>query len=345
MRIRQEVSIDLTRLPRFPLASLPTPLQDAARLRTALGGSSHCPRILIKRDDLTGLAFGGNKVRKLEFLVGDALEKGATTLITAGAAQSNHARATAAAAVVAGMSSVLVLNSKDPDPPIQGNLLLDRMLGADVRIVPTGTDRAAVMEEIAAELTARGEKPYVIPVGGSNAIGAAGYLTMMLELQVQLAALGTIPSRICFGSGSGGTQAGIVLGAKALGLTCELVGILDSPFSDEEKARTLAIANQAAQLVGSETRVTEADMVYDDRYIGEAYGVPTYAGEEAIRLLARTQAIFLDSVYTGKAMSGLIDHIRSGKIDPADTVVFIHTGGTPAIFAAADRLARAAMAG
>jgi 1-aminocyclopropane-1-carboxylate deaminase/D-cysteine desulfhydrase-like pyridoxal-dependent ACC family enzyme len=243
------------------------------------------------------------------------------------------------------MSAVLVLSSNDPEPPIQGNLLLDRMLGAEVRIVPQGTDRAAVMEQIAADLSARGEQPYVIPVGGSNAIGAAGYLTMMLELQSQLAELDATPSRIYFGSGSGGTQAGIVLGARALGMTSNLHGILDSPFTDDDKARTLAIANQAAGLVGSDTRITELDMIFDDRYIGEAYGIPTGAGEEAIRLLARTQAIFLDSVYTGKAMSGLIDHIRSRAIDPSDTVVFIHTGGTPALFAAAERLARAAMTG
>jgi D-cysteine desulfhydrase family pyridoxal phosphate-dependent enzyme len=334
------VPIDLTRLPRFPLANLPTPLQEANRLREALGGTAVCPRILIKRDDLTGLAFGGNKVRKLEFLVGDALASGASVLVTAGAAQSNHARATAAAAVAAGLPALLVLRSDDPEPVVQGNLLLDWMLGAEIRIVPSGSDRAAVMAEIATDLTARGERPYVIPVGGSNEIGAAGYLTMSLELRDQLAALAVEPTWIYFASGSGGTQAGIVLGVKALGLTCRPYGILDSPFSDEDKARAIQIANGAAELIGEPTRVSEADMIYDDRYFGEAYGIPTSAGDEAIMLLARSEAIFLDPVYTGKAMSGLIDHIRSGLIGPSETVVFVHTGGNVATFAHADRFAR-----
>jgi D-cysteine desulfhydrase family pyridoxal phosphate-dependent enzyme len=334
------VSIDLSRLPRFPLAHLPTPLQEAARLREALGGPAACPRILIKRDDLTGLAFGGNKVRKLEFLVGDALARRATVLITAGAAQSNHARATAAAAVAAGLSSVLVLAADDPEPLLQGNLLLDRMLGAEIRIVPTGTDRAAAMDGIAEELTDRGETPYVIPVGGSNETGAAGYLTMVLELRDQLAELGAEPSRIYFASGSSGTQAGITLGVKALGLPCEPYAIMDSPFPEDARTRTLEIANRAAELVGDPTRLTEADFAYDEGYFGEAYGVPTSAGDEAIRLMARTEAIFLDPVYTGKALSGLIDHVRTGRVSPDQTVVFVHTGGNVAIFAHAQRMAR-----
>jgi D-cysteine desulfhydrase family pyridoxal phosphate-dependent enzyme len=317
-------------------------LQEASRLRAALGGPSHAPRILIKRDDLTGLAFGGNKVRKLEFLVGDAVKASATALITAGAAQSNHARVTAAAAVVAGMKSVLVLATDDPAPRTQGNLLLDRMLGAEIHFVSKETDRYAVMDEIAANLRAKGETPYVIPVGGSNAIGAAGYTTMMIELCDQLAALKTSPTRIYFASGSGGTQAGIAMGAKALEMPIQPFGILDSPFPEEKRAHCLQIANEAAELVGSAARLAATDMIYDDHFYGIAYGVPTAAGEEAIRMLAQCEALFLDSVYSGKAMSGLIDHVRSGQIGPAETVVFVHTGGTPALFADADRLAQLA---
>lgn len=339
------MSIDLSRLPRFPLANLPTPLQDAPRLREALGGADRCPRILIKRDDLTGLAFGGNKVRKLEMLVGDALQKGATVLITAGAAQSNHARSTAAAAVVAGLSSVLVLTSDDPNPPVQGNLLLDHLLGAEVRIVPKSTDTDQHMALVAEELTSRGEHPYVIPVGGSNPIGAAGYLTMTLELRDQLAQLGEAPTRLYFGNGSRGTQAGIVLGAKALDMSYRPYAVLDSFNSPEKEARAIRIANAAAELVSSNARISSDDITNVDGYIGQDYGIPTEAGNEAILLLARTEAVFLDPVYSGKAMSGLIDHIRAGQIAPSETVVFVHTGGNTALFAHAPQLAQLAAAG
>lgn len=339
------MSIDLGRLPRFPLANLPTPLQEASRLREALGGSDKCPRILIKRDDLTGLAFGGNKVRKLEYLIGDALAKDATVIITAGAAQSNHARATAAAAVVAGLRSVLVLNTDEAEPAVQGNLLIDHLLGAEVRFVPKGSDSDAEMKKVAEALTANGETPYVIPVGGSNEIGAAGYLTMSLELREQLSAFAAMPSRLYFGNGSRGTQAGIVLGAIALGMPYRSYGVLDSPNSPFKEERAVRIANRAAELVGSDTRVSDADMINVDGYFGEAYGVPTTAGDEAIVLLARTEAILLDPVYSGKAMSGLIDHIRTDQIPADETVVFVHTGGNSALFAHADRLARLARAG
>ena len=338
------MSLDLTRVPRFPLANLPTPLQEASRLRDSLGGPSKSPRILIKRDDLTGLAFGGNKVRKLEFLVGDALAKGATTLITAGAAQSNHARATAAAAVVAGLKSVLVLASSEKEPPVQGNLLLDELLGADIHLTMPGVDRNEQMETIAAELCQRGEIPYVIPVGGSNSIGASGYLTMAIELREQLAHLGVEPSRVYFANGSGGTQAGVTLGVKALGIPARAIGVQDSYLSPEEKERIVHITNEAAELVGSGVRVSAGDFTDLDQYYGEAYGVPTREGDAAILLLARTEAIFLDSTYTGKAMSGLLDHIRTGEVSPDETVVFVHTGGNSALFAHADRLSDLARA-
>ncbi|MDI3340575.1 MAG: D-cysteine desulfhydrase family protein [Sphaerobacter sp.] len=333
-------------IPRFPLATLPTPLQEAVRLRQALGGPGRCPRILLKRDDLTGLALGGNKARKLEYLVADALRQGATALITTGAVQSNHARMTAAAARLAGLRASLVLTSADPNPPAQGNLLLDHLLGAEVHIVPAPADKAlavgdAVEETIArvaAELRARGERPYVIPVGGSSAVGALGYVAGTLELVGQLAAAGEAPTRLYYASGSRGTQAGLVLGAKLYSAPYQVYGIAVSGGGPDKDAHACAIANEAAALLRVETRVTPADLVTDEGYIGEGYGIPTEACLEAIRLLAREEAIFLDPSYTGKAMAGLIDHVRRGVIRPDETVIFLHTGGVPANFAHGERL-------
>ena len=336
------MSFRLDNLSRVPLAHLPTPLDELKRLRDALGGPEKCPRILVKRDDLTGLAFGGNKIRKLEFLVADALAKGATTLITAGAWQSNHARATVAAGNKYGLSTILVLDTTHPNPPVQGNLLLDHLLGADVRIVPKGTDRYAVMNEAADQVRANGGEAYVIPVGGSSSVGAAGYLTMTVELAQQLRQIDATPTRLYFANGSRGTQAGIVLGAKLLGMTYIPYGILVSPGSAESDARSLVNANEAARLVGSDIQLTPADLISVDGYFGEDYGIPTREADEAILLLARTESVFLDPVYTGKAFSALLDHIRTGEIAHTETVVFVHTGGTVALFANAERLAELA---
>ena len=335
----------LDHLPRFPLATLPTPLHEANRLREALGGPDRCPRILIKRDDLTGLAFGGNKVRKLEFLVGDALEKGATTLITCGAAQSNHARAAAAAAVAAGLRAILVLYPSEPRQEPQGNLLLDLLLGAEIRWIESGAGRDAAIRAVAGEVRAGGELPYESPVGGSGPIGAAGYMTMTIELKAQLAELAADPGWLYFASGSGGTQAGIALAARLLEMPYRVLGVLDSPDSPELQTRMLDAAHGAAALVGSDLRLTPADLAPLDGYFGEGYAVPTPEADAAILLLARTEAIFLDPVYSAKAMSALLEHIRTGQIEPNETVVFVHTGGTPALFAAAQRLAGVAQRG
>jgi len=324
--------------PRIRLTNLPTPLQEAPRLREALGGAVRCPKILIKRDDLTGLAFGGNKGRKLEFLVADALAQGATWLITAGAAQSNHARMTAAAARLAGLNAALVLSAKVEQPEVQGNLLLDHLLGAEVRIVPADTDMDAAMIEVADELRAEGEQPYIIPVGGSNAVGTLGYVAATLELLEQLFAQGEGPSRLYYASGSRGTQAGLVLGAKLYNAPYQVQGISVSGGDAQKRVRALGIANEAAELLGVAVRVEDADLLNDDSQIGEGYGIPTAGCQEAIHLLARQEAVFLDPVYSGKAMAGLIADIRSGVIAPTETVVFVHTGGTPALFAQVDRL-------
>ncbi len=326
--------------PRIRLATLPTPLQEAPRLREALGGAERCPRILIKRDDLTGLAFGGNKARKLEFLVADAMEQHSTVLITTGAVQSNHARMTAAAARLAGMRSALVLTSKTENPDVQGNLLLDRLLDADVHLLLPEAGKSAdeAMEEVAEKLESQGERPYIIPGGGSNAVGALGYAAATLELVGQLFDLGEAPKRLYFASGSRGTQAGLVLGAKLYNAPYQVYGVAVSPGTGERSERAAQIVHQAANLLGSDVAVTERDFVHDDNYAGEAYGVPTEGCLEAIALLARNEAIFLDPVYSGKAMAALIDHVRQGQFSPSDSVVFLHTGGTPALFAHGEHL-------
>jgi D-cysteine desulfhydrase family pyridoxal phosphate-dependent enzyme len=318
--------------PRIRLAALPTPLDDAPRLRAALGGPERCPRILIKRDDLTGLAFGGNKVRKLEFLVADALERGATMLVTVGAVQSNHARATAAAARVAGLRAALVLSSTTETPPVQGNLLLDRLLDAEVFFALE--DMQDTIDQVLADLRDRGERPYFIPSGGSNAVGTLGYVAGTLELVQQLFTLGEAPSRLYYASGSRGTQSGLVLGAKVYSAPYQCHGIAVGPSDETERTRHASeIAHEAAEMLGVPTRLAADELLTDHGYIGEGYGIPTDACLEAIRLLAHCEGIFLDPVYSGKAMAGMIDHIRRGEIDPREAIVFLHTGGSPALFA------------
>ena len=325
-------------LPRYPLAQLPTPITDAVRLREALGGPSKCPRILIKRDDLTGLGLGGNKARKLEYLIADALAKGAHTVITTGAVQSNHARMTAAAACIAGLRCVLVLTSRHAVPPIEGNLLLDRLFGAEVRFVPAEDPMLAVgrdeevVADVAREETAAGRIPYVIPVGGSSPVGALGYVSGTDELVRQLQAMGASPSRLYFGSGSRGTQAGLTLGAKLSRASYALWGVAVSAGEAQKVVRAMNAANEAATLLDVPIRVERSDLFTDQGFIGEGYGIPTPLALESIDLLARTEAILLDPVYTSKGFSALMAHVRTGDIPPTDTVVFLHTGGMPALF-------------
>ena len=328
----------LARQPRIDLAALPTPLHDAVRLREALGGPARCPRILIKRDDLTALGLGGNKARKLEYLVADALATGATTLITTGAVQSNHARMTAAAASVAGLRCVLVLTTTTSEPPLAGNLLLDRLYGAAVRLVPSidpmlavGQDEAVVAEVVADE-EAHGRTPYVIPIGGSSGIGVFGYVGGTAEIVEQLAAMDIAPARLYYASGSRGTQAGLTLGARLCEAAYRVYGVAVSAGEPEKIERARRIANEAAARLELPERLDLPDLVTDQRYIGDGYGVPTAGGMEAISLLARTEAILLDPCYTSKGMAALIDHIRTGDLAPSETVAFLHTGGTPALF-------------
>ena len=315
-------------------------MHELPRLRHAVGGATRGPRLFIKRDDLTGLAMGGNKARKLEFLIADALDRGATVVLTTGAAQSNHARMTAAAARAAGLDVHLVLTA-DADPPMQGNLLLDRLFGAVIHYVPppadpslaTSDEEAAKVAEVLAHLSACGERPYEIPVGGSSGVGVLGYTYGTREIVDQLSALNLRPARLYFASGSRGTQAGLTLGAKWCGAPYAVYGVAVSGGESFKRERAHRIANEAAGLAGLATRVTDGDLVTDQNYIGEGYGIATPECVEAIHLLAETEGILLDPVYTAKAMACLIDHARQGTLDPESSVVFLHTGGTPALFA------------
>ncbi|MDP3719444.1 MAG: D-cysteine desulfhydrase family protein [Acidobacteriota bacterium] len=358
----RRVQSALARQPRLPLAQLPTPIHDAIRLREALGGPGRCPRILIKRDDLTALGLGGNKARKLEYLVADAQAQGATTLITTGAVQSNHARMTAAAACVAGMRSVLVLTTRmdeakvrlppspqdgfgetrkpdaTPVPALEGNLLLDHLYGATVRLVPSvdpmlavGQDEA-VVAEVVAEEESHGRRPYVIPVGGSSGIGVLGYVGGTAELVEQLAAMAVAPSRLYYASGSRGTQAGLTLGARLCEAPYRVYGVAVSAGEPEKIERAKRIANEAAATLELPERLELSELTTDQAFIGDGYGIPTSGGLEAIDLLARSEAILLDPCYTAKGMAALIAHVRDGSLPAGETVVFLHTGGMPALF-------------
>jgi D-cysteine desulfhydrase family pyridoxal phosphate-dependent enzyme len=320
----------LATLPRLRLATLPTPLQEARKLTEALGG----PRIWIKRDDLTGFGGGGNKARKLEFLLADALAGGADTIVTAGGPQSNHCRMTAAAARLLGLKPVLVFHG-EPPAEAKGNLLLDRILGAE--LVYTGTkDRAAVdrvLEEVGDDLRRRGRRPYVIPRGGSVPLGDVGYLACALEMEEQFFSQGVQPTHLFCATGSCGTQAGLLAGATALHAGYRVCGISVSRPVDECVRLVQSLADDTLDLLGIEACVPPEAVIVHGDYIGPGYAISTAAGGEAIRLLAQTEGLFADPVYTGKALAGLIDLIRRGELTTEHTVVFVHTGGFPGLFA------------
>ena len=344
-----DVRTALDRFPRVALATLPTPLHALRRLRDALGGPGRSPRILVKRDDLTGLAGGGNKSRKLEFLVADALRDGATVLVTTGGAQSNHARMTAAAGRMVGLGTSLVLTAESDVPEVQGNLLLDYLFGAEVQFIRAGDDPALAtgpgeaekVAEVVAALRARGARPYVIPIGGSCPVGVLGYVAGTVELVAQLEEGRERPTRLYVAAGSRGTAAGLVLGARLADAPYRVHGVAVSGGDPAKSADAAKIANEAAALAGSPVRLAAGDFETDQSQIGPGYGRDTPACLEAITLVARTEGILLDPVYTGKAMAGLLADIRAGAIKPSETVVFLHTGGLPGIFGHAAGLAAA----
>ena len=324
----------LPELNRFPLAQLPTPLEEMPRLRAALQeelGNRSVPLLLVKRDDQTGLATGGNKTRKLELLVAEAQAKGADTLVTTGAPQSNHCRQTAAAAARAGMACTLVLGGNAP--MLQGgNLLLDRLFGAQI-VFAGSADRLQVMQQVADELTASGRRPYVITYGGSNPVGAAAYALAMAELLGQCYAAGTAPDHIVFTSSSGGTQAGMVVGAHALKSAVQIHGISNDLDQAALVSLLLDLGQRTADFLQLDLTLTRQDFIVHDEYRGGGYGVLGAPEREAIGLLARCEGLLADPVYTGRALAGLLDMIRRGHFREDETVVFWHTGGLPAIFA------------
>lgn len=329
--------MDLTMIPRVKAAHLPTPLEEATRLSEALGG----PRIYIKRDDETGLALGGNKARKLEYLMGEARGVGADVVLTTGGPQSNHARMTVAIARRLGMDAVLILTGTDPGERL-GNLLLDEVLGAEIRFA--GIEDMDVidrmLEEAASQLRQKGRRPYIVPLGGSTPMGALGYVQAALELAEQARDLNLKIDRIVIATGSGGTQAGLVLGARLAGLQTSIEGISVSRSRDQAAQRVANIANGAAALIEVPIRFGPGEIIVHDGYVGPGYGVATDEGLEAIRLTARTEGIILDPVYTGKAMAGLCDLVRRGSYRSGETIVFIHTGGGPGLLARPDLFRR-----
>lgn len=314
------------------LAHLPTPLEKLERLSKHLGG----PEIYIKRDDQTGLATGGNKTRKLEFLVADALAQGCDHLITTGAPQSNHCRQTAAAAAHFGLGCSLVLLGEG-QTNLQGNLLLDRLLGAHLYWTDN-RPRSEVMAEVANEQRVMGHKPYLIPLGGSNVMGATSYVLAMKELTEQIAAAGINIDFIVFASSSGGTQAGIVLGAEVYGFRGQVLGISVDHPSDDLKMQVSALATATGTHLGLGTVSIAHKVEVNDDYLGEGYAMVGETEREAIQMMAQLEGILLDPVYTGRAMGGLIDLIRWGAFTRGQSVLFWHTGGTAALPAFQDKL-------
>jgi D-cysteine desulfhydrase family pyridoxal phosphate-dependent enzyme len=334
-RPRLEARMLTSAVPRVHLAHLPTPVEELPRLSRALGG----PRLFVKRDDLTGLAGGGNKARKLEFSVGEALRQGADTLVTLGAVQSNHARQTAAAAARCGLRCVLVLGGHPPQAE-RGNLLLDRLLGAEVHF---SGDRAreALAAQVVADQRAAGHRPFLIPVGASDEVGAAGFVAAMEELTAQLAALSLRVDRVVVASSSFGSQAGLCLGARALGFRGQIAGIAIDARRAELQAGVADLCARTARRLGLEVQVAPEEVVGFDGYLGGGYAVMGEPEREAILLAARQEGLLLDPVYTGRAMAGLVDLVRTGELGARETVLFWHTGGTPALDAYAGQLGAA----
>jgi len=309
--------------PRLHFAHLPTPIESMPRVAASLKG----PRLLVKRDDQTGLAFGGNKTRKLEYLVAEAREQGAEMLISAGAVQSNHCRQTVAAASRFGFDCILVLFGDPPEVP-DGNHLLHYLLGAEIIY----TSRAQIedkLEEVFQKAQSDGRKPYLIPYGGSNQTGALGYVNAMLELAEQ----GVEPDWIVFPSSSGGTQAGMLVGARMSGYGGKILGISVDEPADILTSRVAALATRTAVFIEKDWHFSADEVLVNDAYRGGGYGVLGKPEIEAIRFFAKREALLLDPVYTGRAAAGMIDLIRQGFFDPTETVLFWHTGGGPALFA------------
>lgn len=320
----------LDQIPRVTLTNLPTPLEEAPRLAARLG----LRKLLIKRDDCTTLALGGNKARKLEYLMADALAQGADVVLTDGGPQSNHARMTAGAARKVGIDRCILFLGGPRFDRFYGNLLLDVILGAEIRFMPDATvnDMEEAMQREADRLRSEGHKPYVIPIGGSTPLGILGYVQAMRELAEQLPEEDRNPY-VFTAVGSAGTVSGTALGIRLFLPDAEFIGISVSRKAKPLKEISAGLATDAARLIEVDETFTPDDININDEYYGDRYGVPTEAGNQAILTAAQTEALILDPVYTGKAMSGLIDVVSRGLIDKDRTVVFLHTGGSPALMA------------
>ncbi|MHC5062800.1 MAG: D-cysteine desulfhydrase family protein [Planctomycetota bacterium] len=307
--------------PRVELVHLPTPLETLPNLSEQLG-----VHLLIKRDDQTGLATGGNKSRKMEYIVAAAQNAAADTLLTTGSLQSNHCRQTAAAAARFDLDCVLLLRGETPTAPSEGNLLLDHLLGADVRYGDQSLDAAA------AELEAAGRRPYIVPVGGSNAIGATAYVAAMEETLDQLADRGESVDWMITATGSGGTQGGMALAARVRGYEGHLLGISISREKGNSQSRLAEVANETAVHLGVDTHFVPTDFEVNSDYLGEGYGAMNAVDLRGVQTLARREGILLDPVYTGRAFGGMLELIEKGVIKRGERVLFWHTGGTPALF-------------
>lgn len=333
----QTARIDLERYPRTNLCHQPTPIEPLPRLSALLGG----PQIFIKRDDCTGLAMGGNKTRKLEFLVGEALQQKADMLVTQGAVQSNHVRQTAAAACKVGMKCHVLLERRVPDRDASyeetGNVLLDRLFGATFEFRPSGLDMNAEGQAATEALREKGHKPYFIPGGGSNATGALGYVKCAQEIAKHSETTGQDFDWLVMGTGSTGTQAGLVAGFHALNHPLPVMGVSVRQPRERQMNAVHALTQKTLDKLGVDG-VPLSKILVDDGYVGEGYGIPEESTLEAIRLLAQQEGILLDPVYSAKGMAGLIGMIRQGFFRPVDSILFLHTGGSTALFAYQDQL-------
>lgn len=331
--------MDLTGFPRTSLGHLPTPLERMDRLRAALGPD--CPTLLVKRDDCTGLASGGNKTRKLEFLMGEAVEKGAGAIVTFGAVQSNHARQTAAAAAKLGLPCDLILIEMVPLESAayrgSGNVLYDLLLGARVHLVKDDRRASEAFQAVADAHAKAGRGVYVVPIGGSNAVGSLGYIDAFDEIERQTEAMGISVDAIVFGSSSGGTQAGLIAGATLADSATRIMGVnVYKKHGADIASAVHALALETLHHVGVPLLDVSKRVHVIDGYQGEGYGLPSDAMREAVTLTAQTEGLLLDPVYSGKAMAALIGHVRRAKFTRDQTVVFLHTGGTAALPAYVD---------
>lgn len=331
--------MDISRFARVPLGHFPTPLEPLFATRHSPAGLRPGQRVFVKRDDCTGLAFGGNKVRKLEFALATPAARAADTLVTCGSFQSNHVRQTAAAAARLGLSCHAVLSPAFPDSPpglvSSGNRLLDELLGATLHIA---TDDGAATEALVGQVTERlrveGRRPFFVPLGASTGVGALGYVACAQELLRQCGNAGVDPTHVVLATGSAGTQAGLLQGLRLCGSKAAVIGVSVSEPSSVKCGKVRQVLDELAQVLGpGAPAVDDGEIVVQDRYVGAGYAIPTREAGDAIELLARAEGLLLDPVYTGKAMAGLLDLVGTGGLEAARDIIFLHSGGAPALFA------------